>query len=533
VTSPTLIAAAPPTVEAIDAALAGRYMALADEATESDCVFYDTFDGRVRAAGLVLVHADGRLSLRSRAGGTLVADAALAAAPSGPLLSTGVEPGELRDRLDAVLDVRAARPLAHVRVHTEPIRLLDDERKTVVRVAVESAALITSGRRRELTTRVRLEPVRGYAKAGAHAREALIGPLELGGDDVPLVDEAVLTAGGVPEGVSSKVDVELSPAQPSDEAAVAVLRRLVAIMGANLAGTIADIDSEFLHDYRVAVRRTRSVQRELRYVFGPEELAHARGEFRWLQQVTGDARDLDVYVLEFASMREMVPHMMRGDLDPLLTVLNGRRLGAHRAMVRELRSERAAALGRDWDELLGSLTQRSGVDRPDADRPIGELAAERIRKVYRTMVRMGDAIDGSSPAEDYHELRKKGKELRYLLELFGGLFDGEVVKPMIKALKGLQDVLGRHQDREVQATMLSSLRDEVSALPGGAGALMAMGVLVERLDADALSARDEFAASFAVFASKEQRRLVKEAFSSCGPDAGSPDHERRPEEGTG
>ncbi len=58
-------------------------------------------------------------------------------------------------------------------------------------------------------------------------------------------------------------------------------------------------------------------------------------------------------------------------------------------------------------------------DRPAATMPIGELAGERIRKVYRRMVQMGRAIDDSSPPEAYHELRKKGKELRYLLELFG------------------------------------------------------------------------------------------------------------------
>ena len=41
---------------------------------------------------------------------------------------------------------------------------------------------------------------------------------------------------------------------------------------------------------------------------------------------------------------------------------------------------------------------------------------------------MGAAIDDDSPAADYHELRKKGKELRYLLELFAvNLFDEEVV----------------------------------------------------------------------------------------------------------
>ena len=83
---------------------------------------------------------------------------------------------------------------------------------------------------------------------------------------------------------------------------------------------------------------------------------------------------------------------------------------------------------------------------------------------------------------------------------------------MVSTLKGLQDVLGRFQDREVQADLLRSLGDEVAALEGGAAALMAMGVLVQRLVAEQEEARSEFAESFAVFAGKSQRKLVQQTF---------------------
>jgi CHAD domain-containing protein len=153
-----------------------------------------------------------------------------------------------------------------------------------------------------------------------------------------------------------------------------------------------------------------------------------------------------------------------------------------------------------------------GLDQPSP--PIGELAARRIRKVYRRMVRMGEGIGPSTPAESYHDLRKLGKELRYLLELFGApLYPRDVVAPMIKALKGLQDVLGHHQDREVQVAMLRSLRDDVAARERGAAALMATGALVARLEEDQVAARAFFAERFAEFASKAQRERVKATFT--------------------
>jgi CHAD domain-containing protein len=248
-------------------------------------------------------------------------------------------------------------------------------------------------------------------------------------------------------------------------------------------------------------------------VFPPALLADLRGELKWLQGITGDSRDLDVYVLEFDGLRAMLPDYLRADLDPLRGVLEHRRQAAHRAMVRELRGERVAAITSAWRELLSGLEQRPADDRPEASSPIDAVASYRIRKVYRRMLKMGQGIDPESPPEDYHELRKQGKELRYLLELFGQpLHHADVVKPMVKVLKGLQDVLGRHQDRDVQAHMLRSLGEEMAGLRGGAQALMAMGVLIERLEGDAEAARGEFADSFAQFASKHQRKLVKATF---------------------
>ena len=335
-----------------------------------------------------------------------------------------------------------------------------------------------------------------------------------GRESLMAIDEAIRAAGRVPGGVPAKVEVPLRPEERADAAAVLVLRALLEVIEANLEGTIADLDSEFLHDLRVSVRRSRAVQRELKRVFSPAELAHFRAEFRWLQQATGDARDLDVHVLEFDAMRALVPEAMRADLDPLLDVLRVRRARARRGLVTALRSERTTTLLSAWAAYLNGLELSDETERPDAARPIAAVAGERIRKVYRRMVRMGNAIGESSPADEYHELRKKGKELRYLLELFGAaLYPSEVVKPMIKTLKGLQDVLGRHQDREVQVALLRSLGSEVGGSPAGEQGLMALGALLARLSEDEAAARGDFAARFAEFAAKEQRRLVKETFA--------------------
>jgi CHAD domain-containing protein len=125
---------------------------------------------------------------------------------------------------------------------------------------------------------------------------------------------------------------------------------------------------------------------------------------------------------------------------------------------------------------------------------------------------MGAVIGDGSPHEALHDLRKVGKELRYLLEFFGDLFPAEEVKPMIKALKALQDVLGRFQDFEVQADTLRALTTDVAAEPGGNEGLLAMGVLIDRLSRAQHQARAEFAAQFADFSATPRRAAIKAAF---------------------
>ena len=478
-----------------------------------DRAYYDTFDGLLHIAGLSLLHTDGDLSLVEVGTGMVRASLATTA-PTEPLFASALPAGGLRDSLAELTDLRALLPLVHVHARERLISVVNGEGKTVVRLALEEPELVDpAGADSPLRPRLRITGIRGYDKARRRVEETL-GELGFKPADQPLVDEAIRAAGRVPGGVPAKVEVPLRPEERADAAAVLVLRALLEVIEANLEGTIADLDSEFLHDLRVSVRRSRAVQRELKRVFSPAELAHFRAEFRWLQQATGDARDLDVHVLEFDAMRALVPEAMRADLDPLLDVLRVRRARARRGLVTALRSERTTTLLSAWAAYLNGLELSDETERPDAARPIAAVAGERIRKVYRRMVRMGNAIGESSPADEYHELRKKGKELRYLLELFGAaLYPSEVVKPMIKTLKGLQDVLGRHQDREVQVALLRSLGSEVGGSPAGEQGLMALGALLARLSEDEAAARGEFAARFAEFAAKEQRRLVKETFA--------------------
>jgi CHAD domain-containing protein len=508
----------PATVDAaaLTALLCDRLGVVTGRPRTRDRELLDTFDGRLRATGLAAERSVGRGdsgAMTLREPGAPVREAQVA--PAERYLAGELPAGPLRDRLAPALGVRALLPLVRVRSRTRSLAVLNRDAKTVVRLELEDAEVVNAGRGgARLAPRLRVQPVLGYDKPFERTARLLTADLGLAAAEAPLLDEA-LTVTGARNG--STAALELVRGTRADDAAGRVLMRLAGVADQNVPGTLADLDTEFLHDLRVSVRRARSVLRELRGVHPPAERAHLRAELRWVQAVTGPVRDLDVQLLEWDELTAPLSPERRADVALLHELLTQRRATAFRALGRALRSRRFVYAMNDWRLLAGlAPAPAPASERPLAGVAIEVVAGDRIRSVHRRMVREGRAIDDQSPPESLHDLRKLGKELRYLLELFGSLFPPSVVKPMVSALKGLQDVLGRFQDREVQAEQLRGLGNEVVARKGGPEALMALGLVVEALSEDQHAARAGFAERFELFAAPKQRALVRDTFPKLG-----------------
>ena len=128
----------------------------------------------------------------------------------------------------------------------------------------------------------------------------------------------------------------------------------------------------------------------------------------------------------------------------------------------------------------------------------GTPSAGRGRRGQPTAARLAAAriagrIGGCSPtardhrgfaAESLHELRKRCKELRYLLEIFGSLYDPGRLWQAVRELKALQDCLGEFQDTEVQRPEIRAFAAQMMAQrTGPAATLLAMGEVAAGLAA--------------------------------------------------
>jgi len=146
---------------------------------------------------------------------------------------------------------------------------------------------------------------------------------------------------------------------------------------------------------------------------------------------------------------------------------------------------------------------------------VSELASQRIWRVYKRILKEGNAIAPDTPAVALHELRKTAKKLRYLMEFFQSLFPSGRTRQLISVLKNLQDNLGEFQDFEVQVHTLMRFSQQMvdeDAVP--AATLLAMGMLIEGLERRQRAAREEFASRFEKFSLPENQAHFRELFAA-------------------
>lgn len=483
-----------------------------EPATAFELVCFDTFDWRLHAASLQLLQEQTGEQLTLR---LLHADqGTLATMPAStvPRFAWDFPAGALRELLEPLVEMRAVLPVAHLRGKRIVYRLLDDREKTVVRMELLFPQVqLGEANIQPLLPRVLVHSLKGFS----HEARALCSFMEKHSGLIPLENdlfaEALSVMGRAPGDYTSKINLTLNPAQPAADALRLVLGRLLDILLANHSGVENNLDSEFLHDFRVAVRRTRSALGQLKGVLPAREVEHFRREFAWLGRITSPARDFDVYLLHFPAFQASLPPEVHGDLLPFRGFLEKHQKAEYRQLVKQLRSARFRKLVSRWRDFLE--TPGDIETTPSGTTSIIEVAGARIWKVYRRVLREGQAIDALSPPTDLHELRKTCKKLRYLMEFFQSLYPPAAIGRLIKVLKGLQDHLGAYQDLHVQVDTLHRFSREM-AEEGAAPteALLALGRLVEGLDQRQTLVRDEFAACFTRFAGQKNQLLFRELF---------------------
>ena len=471
--------------------------------------YYDTEDWRFYRAGYALrVRRDGK--------GVEATMKALAPPEDGglkrrreisePLRSGGLKTltaasGPVGERLRLLAGTRGLRELFEVRTRRRifELRPEGDEPEGDVRRNGESSendailaevsldeSEFSGGEERASLTRVEVE----VADEGAGSYDEVAGfvgwlrsSLELRPTATSKFETGLCAAGLEPAVEPDLGPTEVDASMLVGEVAFAILRRHFATMLAHEFGVRLGEDPEELHDMRVATRRLRAALK-LYGEFLPRRAERYERDLRFFASALGDVRDLDVHLERLAAEASRDGEV----LDEVFAALEERRADARRRMLDVLDSDR-------YERFVArfSGTLRRGRS-PEPAGPIIEVAPDEVGSHYKKVRKDVEALTKDSPPEDFHDLRKKGKRLRYALEPLRGIY-GKPADKMVDLLKTVQDDLGDNQDLIVATELMRGLGLSGDLPPRVA---FALGAMAERYAREAAEIRASFLESRAL-----------------------------------
>lgn len=272
---------------------------------------------------------------------------------------------------------------------------------------------------------------------------------------------------GLPVGPQKARSVALAAADTPTQAFRQIALECLEHIQGNHDGSLHSDDPEFIHQMRVASRRLRAAMRlfapRLPAAFSEALLPPLRG----LTTHLGQARDLDVLLLEIVA-----PVVQALPGEPRLAALSG-------AVTNQQYSARNNALryleSPDFGRLL--LLFIAQLHLPpftgdDAKEPLSEFATARLRRLRKKMLALASASRIDDPLS-LHRLRIGIKRLRYALEFFAPLAPGQAQTRLLRHLSELQDEFGQLNDLANAGKLLMQcagndprLREAVSLVGG-------------------------------------------------------------------
>jgi len=207
-------------------------------------------------------------------------------------------------------------------------------------------------------------------------------------------------------------------------------------------------DAEKMHKLRVALRRLRTLLWAYRPVLDERFDNRQRAVFKSLADTAGDTRNWDILI-----------GLTEKDSDPgLVTAFRKRRDQTAKKSARSIRKS-------DVDKILHNAVGKtnSQLERSEQQTPLGKFARKRVEAAEKQLKkRMRHAADaGASDYASYHDVRKAGKKVRYLIEFFDPLLK-EKQRKGLKDLKRLQKHFGALNDVVASRTLLASERKSLS-----------------------------------------------------------------------
>jgi CHAD domain-containing protein len=352
-------------------------------------------------------------------------------------------------------------------------------------------------------------PLRGYSEEYAELWRWLEN---CGATACQNVADLYAGLGIIPRDYSVKPEIILQPEAPVQQSAVTILRTFLKLARQNEPGIVADSDTEFLHDFRVCLRKVRSVLSLFTGVFDGKVSTRLKEQLAGIMRTTNDLRDLDVYLFNRLEYQRLIPPTAHAGLKLLFDGFAQRRKAEHKRVGSAMHSKGYLRSMENLEKLFATDKNIKGGQQAEVQSLV--FARRLIFKRYRKVCKIGRDLDETTSDAVIHQLRIHCKKLRYLMEFFAPLFPVVEIKQLIRSLKLLQDNLGNFNDYSVQQQFLQKLlSNDIAGSTKDLTVAYAIGALTAMLYRLQGEERGRIIDNLARFDSVEIREIFKELFS--------------------
>jgi CHAD domain-containing protein len=269
-----------------------------------------------------------------------------------------------------------------------------------------------------------------------------------------------------------------------------------------------DIDTEFVHQARVATRRMRSALRLFREAIPQSVVTYFAEELKWLGGKFGTVRDLDVFLLNLSRFRPQIKRFPSKKKKALENWIEKHRRSPLKALQEALESSRYKSFERRFMQFL----ERPLPARPRAPlavRPVREVAPLVINEKFEAAIQQGHKVLARPKLKEFHALRIQMKRLRYAVEFMAPAYNG-ALNPFIERTVEIQDCLGELQDTVFTREFVEALLDQWKGKLVDPDLLFILGEIYQLQAEVAGDRREKFGKIWERFSSEGTVNLLKE-----------------------
>lgn len=265
--------------------------------------------------------------------------------------------------------------------------------------------------------------------------------------DAATVVEAIVEGRSKASDDTSGGEPPVRPCGASDPLLLLVyheLDRSFAALGAALQQLGSSDGIESVHRARTATRQIRGTLKTYEKLLPRAAARELAPGIAALADALGRVRDLDVHRSTLERQLVALPPEAAADVAPYLHTLDVAHVDARLALDEHLGSQRHLGPMEAFGGFLAreptpaALRRSLGFSARDGAAQIAVRGLRKLRKAGRRLGR-------HAPVPELHEFRIRCKRLRYRLQAFEPVF-GNKLRPAIRGLARLQDVLGAHRD---------------------------------------------------------------------------------------